>query len=202
MVIEVATQAAPPETLRSVPIVLGTVYGEMQTQLALLQALCRDGEVSPTRFHSSVYNTAVGYLSIATNNRGFSTTVAAGLDTAAMAFVEGLTWLKERGGAVMVILADETPTSPFISWPMTSLATAFLLTSERPSGACFGQLRNLRRGSVPGSPPLPPELHRNAAGWALPVHGALKRQGWGPVVLAPGKDAGWLIEVVPVEATS
>ncbi len=48
------------------------------------------GKLSPTRFHNSVYNTASGYVSIATGNRSPSTTLTGGADLVGCALAEAL----------------------------------------------------------------------------------------------------------------
>ena len=93
MVAEAAAQAADQAgvALGAEPLVFGSAYGEIETAVEMIRSF--DGPVglpSPTRFHNSVHNTAVGYLSIATQNRGFVTALAAGRETAGAALQGGL----------------------------------------------------------------------------------------------------------------
>ena len=71
MVAEVGAQATEPAgaSLATLPLVVGSAFGELSTTMDLLRDLEGDGAVSPTQFQSSVHNSAAGYLSIAHGNR-------------------------------------------------------------------------------------------------------------------------------------
>jgi hypothetical protein len=138
MFVEVLGQAcgARPELLGRVPTVYGSAYGEMERLGQLLGPMQDDrGEVSPLRFQTSVHNTAAGLVSIASRNRAFSTSIAAGAQTVAMAFFEAVGWLAGHGGEIAVVVGDEP--SPAALVPegerFGALAAAFLLHAETPS---------------------------------------------------------------------
>jgi hypothetical protein len=97
MVAEVAAQAVEQAGVspQSLPIVVGSAYGELGTTIEMLDELEADGRLSPMRFHNSVHNSAVGYLSIAHGNRRSSTSLAAGNETVAMVLLEALALLAE-----------------------------------------------------------------------------------------------------------
>lgn len=117
------------------PLVFGSAYGEMATTMQLLEMQDSTGQSSPLRFQHSVHNTAAGILSIATQNAGFSTSVAAGMDTTAMTLLEGMVVLQHAGlSEVAVLVADEASTSALAS------------RKHRPLGAGFW-LRRLPRGA-------------------------------------------------------
>lgn len=102
------TDTAAAGTSRSdLPVIYGSALGEMTTTLALLDQLGREEPLSPAGFQSSVHNTAAGVLSIALENRAFSTALAAGSETLAMSLVEAVAWLSVHGGRVAVLVADE-----------------------------------------------------------------------------------------------
>jgi hypothetical protein len=109
MVAEVAHQATEEAgaSLSRIPIIVGSAYGELGTTMDILRDLAGEGVVSPTKFQSSVHNSAVGYLSIAEGNRAPSTSVAAGDETLAMVLLEAFAHLAERGGQVLAVIADE-----------------------------------------------------------------------------------------------
>jgi len=120
--------------LGRLPIVHATSHGEIGVTVALLAAvLDPDGDVSPTRFHNSVHNTACGYVSIACGNRAGHTTLAAGPDTAAMALVEAAARLATGDGDVLVVCADEPVPPPLPPRPPAAVtAAAFHLAAARP----------------------------------------------------------------------
>jgi 3-oxoacyl-(acyl-carrier-protein) synthase len=108
------------------PIVYGSAAGEMETTLALLEHLV-EGTSSPVRFQASVHNTAGGLISIATHNQTFSTAIAAGTETVAMALIEALGWLKAHGGETIVAVADEAAIPLINGKHYPAFAAAFLL---------------------------------------------------------------------------
>ena len=117
------------------PLVFGSAYGEMATTMQLLDMQDSTGQSSPLRFQHSVHNTAAGILSIATQNSGFSTSVAAGIDTTAMTLLEGMVLLKHAAlSELCVLVADEASTSALAS------------RNHGASGAGFW-LRRLTRGA-------------------------------------------------------
>ena len=108
---EAAAQAGAD--LARLPFVLGSALGEIGIAVTMLNEYrVGEGLPSPTRFHNAVHNGPAAYVSIATANRGFSTALAAGPETPAAALLEAAALLAERGGDVMVVLADEPPRSP------------------------------------------------------------------------------------------
>jgi hypothetical protein len=135
MFAEVLGQAcsARPEILASVPTIYGSAYGEMERLVELLGPMQReDGEISPLRFQTSVHNAAAGLISIATGDRAFSTSIAAGAETVAMAFLEAVGWLAAQGGEIVVVVGDE-PCPPALvpeDGRFGALAAAFLLRAE------------------------------------------------------------------------
>ena len=65
--------------------------------------------MSPLRFAGSVHNAASGQIAIATQNQGFTTSIAAGLDTLAMAIVEAQALLQTGEPEVLILLGDLDP---------------------------------------------------------------------------------------------
>lgn len=85
----IADAASEHLRLDRVPTVFGSAHGETAVMAELLdQMLEQGGSMSPISFASSVHNAASGYLSIATGNRGFTTSIAAGHDTVASCLIE------------------------------------------------------------------------------------------------------------------
>jgi len=140
MVAEVAYQATQEAgaSLSSIPIVVGSAYGELGTTMDILRDLAGEGVVSPTQFQSSVHNSAVGYLSIAEGNRQPSTSVAAGDGTLAMVLLEAFACLAQRGGQVLAIVADEpTPAELRSSGQEMPWAGALLLEGGARRGVAI-----------------------------------------------------------------
>jgi len=147
MVAEVAAQAAEQagESLATLPIVVGSAFGELGTTMDILRDIEGDGVVSPTSFQASVHNSAVGYLSIAHGNRLASTSIAAGDYTVAMVLLEAMSLLALRGGRVLAIVADEAlPRELGVEGEVGALAAAFVLEAPGTLAAPLAVLEDLR----------------------------------------------------------
>ena len=199
MMVEAISQAGrsagvPPA---GVPTVFATAHGESETLGALLEMLHTDGELSPTRFHNSVYNTASGYFSIAAANKAYTTTLTAGVETVALALLEGFSLLHERGGQVLVVCGDEAPTIALQEPPFQSLAVAVCLSAEQPTGAGFGRLLPPRRVAPTAPPSIPEPFRLNPVGPAWALVRALQQGETGSLALSHGAGGSWLVEIAP-----
>ena len=128
--------------LTTVPLIVGSAYGEMATTAQLL-AMMRsdDGALSPARFQASVHNAAAGAISIATANRGFSSCLSAGEGTGAAVLIEAHAWLAAHGGQVIVAAADESLPGFFAGRDRFGpLALSMLLDAAQGAGGmgCLG----------------------------------------------------------------
>jgi Beta-ketoacyl synthase, N-terminal domain len=153
MVAEVSAQAAEQAgaSLTTLPLVVGSAFGELATTMDLLRDLEGDGMLSPTQFQGSVHNSAVGYLSIAHENRVASTSLAAGDDTLGAVLLEALTLLTLRGGRVLAVVADEAlPAALGPFGASAALAAAFLL--EAGTAGPRAVLEELRAAVAPARP--------------------------------------------------
>lgn len=124
----------------SVASVFGSALGEVSTMIGLLDQMWQEGTpLSPMKFATSVHNAAAGVISIATANRGFTTSLGADYDTPAMALVEGLGWVGSRGEPVVVCCGDESPPGDLVPgyrcWPLLSVAVALCPVERAPLGA-------------------------------------------------------------------
>jgi hypothetical protein len=187
--------------LSTVPIVFGSAYGEVGTMTRLLAEL--EGKrvlLSPLKFQASVHNTAAGVLSIETRNRAFSTCVAAGRYTAAMALLEAMAWLGVHGGEVIVALADEAsvafPSQERLH-PAVAMALHLVAREREPPGNSAGRLSSLRRTTnrTATDDADPRALNPAAGALGLMRHVALRRYGVVPLVerVAPG----WAVDFAP-----
>jgi len=184
--------------LSRVPVVHGSCLGEIDTTVRLLEMMNEeDGALSPTRFHNSVHNTAPAYMSIATKNRGFSTSVAAGASTVAAAVLEALGVLCSRESEVVVVVADEPVPAPLAQGrSYEGLAVALYLShkSGQDGGA---RLHGLRRAQVSGPTETTPELAANPCAPALDLVRACESGVRTTVGLEHQAKFGWCIDVEP-----
>lgn len=207
MAAEVLAQASAGLTidLHVASIVFGSIYGEIQTTGDLLTAMIDDpgSPLSPTKFHNSVHNTAIGYLSIATKNHVGSTAVSAGGSTVAMALLEASTILAAEGGAVLVALAEE-PLPPPLDAEGRWAPLAVGLVVERPGRGGLPIRFAESEGPFTAPRPLPPDLAANPLAPALWLVDALAT-GTGRVPLEAPTGAGarpWSATILSEEKAS
>jgi hypothetical protein len=204
IVADVATRATEQAgvSLERIPVVVGSAFGEMITTVEMLAEREADGTISPTRFHNSVHNNSAAHLSIGHKNTTFSTSIAAGNDTVAMVLLEALTWLRDRGGEVLAVVADEPMPPPL--GPSTNAVGAALVLAASPDGAAGGPrplalLSDLRQARDPAAPsePRPLEVASPSAA-VLPLVAAIEsaRQP-GRIEVSTGPMARWSIAFAP-----
>lgn len=151
-VADVAAEAmgTVPPGLGSVATVVGSSIGEAATLVSLLEQMWRGTEpMSPADFTVSVHNAASGVLSIATGNRGFTTSIAADHDTPAAALYEGLGLVLTGAGPVLVLCSDEgAPEALLTGDEAWTIAAAGVLLGPLDSAAPhLGRLHLLPAGS-------------------------------------------------------
>ncbi len=195
MVAEVTARALGSGATVSRPIILGSAYGEIATAVAMMESFRgEEGLPSPTRFHNSVHNTGVAYLSIATSNHSPSTAIAAGHNTSALAILEAWALLEDRGGSVLVVLADEVPPGPFQPVETFRAAAVAFSLSDEPGPGVSTRLRALRRG--PGSAPrISPDLQHHPCAGGFRLAAAIEHGLTGAVPLGPAGDVTWVVDV-------
>ena len=157
MSVEVATQAVRESGVdASRPaIVFGSHHGEVQIAVDQMQMMREhDGLLSPARFKNSVHNTGAGLFSLATDNRGFATAIAAGFDTVAMTVLEACLLLAVgEAETAVVALAEEPVPAPFHRFaPHGAMAVGLLLSSApgpKPLAAIGLPFRDEATGFAP-----------------------------------------------------
>lgn len=87
-------------------IISGTAYGELGITSRILDAIRTNEQISPTDFQNSVYNTAVSYLSILSQNTHEITTLSCGDKTAKAVLKTGA--IKALDGDEILLLCLET----------------------------------------------------------------------------------------------
>lgn len=181
-----------------IPVVFGSVYGEIETTYELLRQLGEGpgAALSPTKFHNSVHNTAPGYLSIACQNREINTAITAGWSTLAMGMVEVAALLQTHAeiSEVALIVAEEAMPADLVQAGASydSLAATFVV-ARAPAGDSGWQLRH----QVPTStrPDVPPAFAHNPCSPALSlaaIDGTSSKEG-DELILAPGDGAVWML---------
>jgi len=182
----------------SLPTIYSSCFGEMATTLQLLDQLETDLRLSPIRFQSSVHNTASGRISLERQNRAFSTALAAGQASFAMALLEAQAWLAAHGGEVLVLVADEAvPARLEPNLKYLPLGIGLRLNSTTASGLRAQLIRHegqhpeaqideqaigkARFAPFQGAPPA----------WGLPLIDALSTKKRGAFPVGPG----WWLEL-------
>ena len=194
---------ADPKTIATV---YGSDYGEIETMVVLLDTIFRgDGQLSPMRFKNSVHNAASGLSSIGQGNQSFSTALAAGTRTFEASMLEAMALLEERGGSVVVSVADDVLPEPLLAlegWE--ALAVGIVLQREADPAKVIATLSDLDvetaiaprathfRGRALGD-----RLRGTTGAAALPLFDALVDQRSGRVSLAPGAEGALSVTLVP-----
>ena len=202
MAAEVAAQAIAAAGLdhAHVTVIYGSVYGEIRTTLDLLEALLDPAApLSPTKFHNSVHNTAAGYVSIASQNRGGNAAITAGRSTLAMGLIECAGLVAAGQGPALLVIAEESLPEPLAAGRIYGpLAAAFALDAPGSGGMLLRtcRLRQVDSGVLSQAvAPLPEGLRANPCAAALGLVEAALRPEACRVALEPEQARGWLIEL-------
>jgi hypothetical protein len=197
-----AAAAACKQAHRSpaaLPSVFASVAGEIQTTDLLCNELVKpEGVISPSAFHNSVQNTAVGYWSIAQQCTQPASALAAGCDTFAMAMLEAWCQLACLGGEMLLVCYDE-------SWP-SYLAPgqgepAFACALVLAAGAAENGIAHIGRPHL-GKEAFPTAWKSLAASMpvltAIPLLGLAVAGGEAQNIPISRTDSGWQVEVQPI----
>ncbi len=159
--------------LASAAIVHGTAFGEIATTVELLDMMRdSDGALSPLRFATSVHNTATGQLAIAQGHTGRSTTLSAGDQTVAAAWLEAQAWVACGATHVLLVVAEEP--MPAQLHPLhDGLGVALWLTARAEPGDRGVARWQAPRRDVPAAPSVPAPLRSNPVRWAWSLVEAL-----------------------------
>ncbi len=200
--------------LAEVASVFGSAIGEASTMIGLLDQMWGEATVlSPMKFATSVHNAASGMISIATRNRGFTTSLGADYDTPAMGLFEGIGIVQAEGRPVVVCCGDEAPPENLVpgdtGWSLLCVALALCPTDGARPGCPritgpaldLGIARDERnerdaRGAGTLMPPTTPaSLDRNPNVGLLDLAVALERGHEGVVRLDRGAGRGYAVRV-------
>lgn len=194
---------ADPKTIATV---YGSDYGEIETMVVLLDTIFRgDGQLSPMRFKNSVHNAASGLASIGQGNQSFSTALAAGKRTFEASMLEAMALLDERGGSVVVSIADDVLPEPLVQlegWE--AVAVGIVLAHEAEPSRVIATLSELAvddaataRATHLLGRPLGDRRVSTTAAAASPLVDALVYRRAGRISLAPGETGALAVTVVP-----
>ena len=169
--------------------VFASQMSDMDTTDYICRVLAQSPElVSPTRFHNSVHNAAVGYWSIATANRAPANAIAAFEYSVPLALLEAAAQVAAEETPVLMVVQDSAPPAPFdyICPGAHSFAAALLLVPAGSSREPLARCRLRTAAAAAGWPALPPGLPEgltnNVSARILPLLQAVGRP--------PGSEAG------------
>lgn len=199
---EVVEQAAREAGLdvRTVPTVYGSSLGEIETMVVLLRMLCEEeGKLSPNRFKNSVHNAASGLVSIATENKAFSTAIAGGDRSFEVSLLEAWAYLEVEGGSLVLAVADDRPPVPLDALGAHGALSEGLALSIDPADAARSRavLRDLRpaTGALPVHARVPDELAKCSAAAGLELLDAVLARRPGTVSTALPGQRGMCVDV-------
>lgn len=180
--LEAASQSG--QSLDNFAAVFGTSGGNGREVHSILSALCEpEMLVSPTHFHNSVHNSAVGYWCIATGCHKSSTSVAAYDYTFAAALLKAVAQVTTERQPVLLAVLDCAFPEPLNSKRPIDLPFAVSLAlAPAGQGAALARLELAWRHGAPNPEEAPPRntalefaWRGNPAGRALPLFEALAR---------------------------
>lgn len=123
------------------PAQLSCIFSSTQGDIAITDYMCATlastpRDLSPTKFHNSVHNAAVGYWSIATGCRAPSTAVSAWTDSVGAGLFEAAVQVVDGGTPVLFAVYDAAAVGPLHSAiPFDcGFALAFVLAPESAPG--------------------------------------------------------------------
>src|SRR5690606_34862569 len=175
----------------AVASVFGSALGEASTMIGLLdQMWTGEGALSPMRFVASVHNAAAGVVSIATENRGFTTSLGADFDTPAMALAEGVGLVLARGESVIVCCGDEGVPEDLVpvdaGWEMLAAALVLAPLAGAPEGCLTMSAPRLGVAASCAPAALAPRVAENPNAGMLDLVDAFARRRTGALRLDRG----------------
>ncbi|WP_345944650.1 beta-ketoacyl synthase chain length factor [Variovorax sp. dw_954] len=191
LALEVATAAvaASGRDAKALPCVFASAHGDLGINDYMCSTLATDPSVlSPTKFHNSVHNAAVGYWSIGTGCMAASNSVSAFETSFAAALLETATQCAADQQAILLVGFDVPAVGPLASVTTSRglMATAFVVSPVRTERAVASFDWSLEPGpsQVPAlHSPAAKVLDTNSIADALPVFEALARGSTAPLRL-------------------
>lgn len=192
-----AVQASGCDPTR-VATVFASAWGETAILMELLeQVAAGEAELSPIRFAGSVHNAASGQVSIAAGNRSFTTSLAAGDDTVAMALQEAIGLLATGWAEVVVVFGDLDPPTELAAAEERCEPLAVSLHIHNGTGgrSRLAALGPLRVAQLPVQMVTSTALQANPMAGALELALAVTRGRFGRVGLGNHRGGAWTVEI-------
>jgi len=203
LAVEVADQAVRMSGREAAA--LACVFASTQGDAAISDYMCATlasaaTELSPTRFHNSVHNAAVGYWTIATGCHAPSSAVAAGDASFAAGLLEAASLALAETDAVLLAGYDGVASGPLaaVLHNRQPFGSALVIAARRTPQALARVTLRLGHGLAPSAPPpaLAALADGSPAASALPLLAALAGTG-GAVTLAAGATLQLALDVEP-----
>jgi hypothetical protein len=197
--------ARAEEDAATLPTVFGWAHGDGVVVQRLLETLATpERYVSPTDFHNSVHNVAVGYWAIASGSHEPCSSIAAGIDTFPASFLKALAEVRCEGRRVLHIVCGIPFDEPFNSvCPVGApLGIAMVLAPPAETGGLarisvdFGSA-GAESVARPESAALRSLWEINPAARALPMLECLARGTKATVAIPYGRNGVLSIAVEP-----
>lgn len=182
----------------SVATVVGSSIGEASTMISLLEQMWRTKEpMSPAAFTVSVHNAASGLLSISSKNLGYTTSLAADENTPAVALLEGIGLVLDRGAPALVVCSDESAPVCLVedSEPWELLSAAVVLAPVEEAANSLATLEVVREGEALAPTKLDPLMIHNPQVGLLDLIDAVQKRSAGLTRLDRGTGLGYLAKL-------
>jgi hypothetical protein len=183
---------------RSLPTVLGWPHGDGPIVHRLLETLATtERYVSPTVFHNSVHNVAVGYWTIASGSHQPCSSIAAAESTFPASLLKALSEVTCEDRRVLLIVCGIPFPEPLDAvCPVGgSFGTALVLAPARETGGlahiAARYSTETLSATTPATAGLRPLWQTNAAARSLPLLESVARRE-GKTVVIPYGPKGWL----------
>jgi hypothetical protein len=202
-----AAQAAAEAcaTAQADPAQLPCVFSSTQGELAITDYMCATlatapRELSPTKFHNSVHNAAVGYWSIATGCREPSTAVSAWTGSVGAGLLEAAVQTVDRGTPVLFAAYDAAATGPLATVVPFDCGFAFalvLVPETMPGTRLALRAANAAVSDLPAAGWAQALRARNASADGLVLLQALASADARTITLGAGAPFALQVEVGP-----
>jgi hypothetical protein len=191
-----------PATL---PTVFGWAHGDGPVMQRLLETLATpERYVSPTEFHNSVHNVAVGYWTIASGSHQPSSSIAAGIDTFAASLLKAMAEVSCEGRSVLLIVCGIPFPEPLNTvCPVGGPFGAAFVLSPVDAGGGIAELTlgfDAAAADEPARPdraPLRDLWALNAAARSLPLLEAIASRRSEGLLIPYGPGGGLRLTVAP-----
>lgn len=189
------------------PATLPCIFSSTQGDIAITDYMCATlanvpTELSPTKFHNSVHNAAVGYWSIATACREASTALSAWCDSFGTGLLEAALQAIDHDGPVLLAVYDSVAVGPLRdAIPHDAGFAVALVIAPLSTAPRIAQLALRRANGASPSADSPAWvdtlIRRNASASALPLLRALAAGRESALKLRAGPGLDLAIEVTP-----